>query len=56
MTGDQDVLTALLGSERYAGIPMNVLERGRDIVMNFGPAGYTVMERLRNLRLMYSVR
>lgn len=49
MTGDQDVLTALLGSERFSDVPLNVLERGRDIVLNVGPAGYTAMERLRNL-------
>jgi len=49
MVGDQDVLTALLASERFAEIPITFLRRGKDIVYNFGPSGYTLCERLRNV-------
>ncbi|MCP5150465.1 MAG: nucleotide-diphospho-sugar transferase [Ectothiorhodospiraceae bacterium] len=49
MVGDQDVLTALLGSRRFAHLPVRYLRRGRDIALNFGPAGYSVAERLGNL-------
>lgn len=49
MVGDQDVLTALLCSERFSHIPVHFLRRGRDIIYNFGPSGYTPRERFRNL-------
>jgi len=50
MVGDQDVLTALLSSERFGNVPIQFLRRGTDIIYNFGPSGYTPRERLANLR------
>lgn len=47
--GDQDVLTALLASQDFSDIPVHVLKRGQAIIQYFGPAGYTVQERLTNL-------
>lgn len=49
MLGDQEVLTALLGAERFAGIPLRLLRRGLDIAQCFGPAGWTPFERLQCL-------
>jgi len=48
MVGDQDVLTALLGSRRFAQVPVRYFKSGRDLILNVGPAGYTVSERLAN--------
>jgi hypothetical protein len=48
--GDQEVLTALLASEPYAGVPLRFLRRGRDIIQFFGSTGYTTAERVGNLR------
>lgn len=48
--GDQDVLTALLSTQRFAGIPLAWLRRGHEIIQHFGPSGYTTGERLRSLR------
>jgi hypothetical protein len=47
--GDQDVLTALLASKQFADVPLNVLRRGKHIIQYFGPAGYTLQERIGNL-------
>ncbi len=49
MIGDQDVFTALLGSQPFAHIPLTYLRRGRDMVLSVGPAGHTVGERLTGL-------
>ncbi|MCG8400324.1 MAG: nucleotide-diphospho-sugar transferase [Firmicutes bacterium] len=49
MITDQDCLNALLGSSKHAHIPVHLLRRGRDIIQNGGPAGYTVGERLANV-------
>jgi len=49
MVGDQDVLTALLSSKRFSNIPVKFLRRGKDVIYNFGPSGYTPRERLDNL-------
>lgn len=49
--GDQEVLTALLCSKPFADVPLHILRRGRDIIQFFGPAGYTVPERIRHLLL-----
>jgi hypothetical protein len=49
LVGDQDVLTALLGSEEAAAVPVHVLHRGRDIIQYFGFFGYTLRERIGNL-------
>lgn len=50
MVGDQDALTALLGSADFAGVKMRQLTRGVDIAHCDGPAGFSVIERLRSLR------
>jgi len=49
LVGDQDVLTALLGSERFSNYPVQLLRRGTDVIYNFGPSGYTPGERINNL-------
>jgi hypothetical protein len=46
--GDQEVLTALLGSKAFADIPVAYLREGDDIIQMFGPAGYAPGDRLRN--------
>ena len=46
LLGDQDALTALLGSVRHADIPIHILRRGADIIQDFGPFGFTLAERL----------
>jgi hypothetical protein len=45
MFGDQDVLTALLSSEDFCHVPVNVLRRGRDIVQYYERFGFTLTER-----------
>jgi hypothetical protein len=50
LLGDQEVFTALLSSRAFAHLPVRLLRRGKDIVQFFGSAGYTVRERLLNLR------
>ncbi len=47
--GDQDILTAVLSSREFSDIPLKVLYRGKEIIQYFGPAGYTLQERLLNL-------
>jgi hypothetical protein len=49
MLGDQEVLTALLGSVEFSHVPVKMLRRGIDIAQCFGPAGYTPTERLQSL-------
>lgn len=49
MIGDQEVLTALVGSSYFADVPVLLLKRGSQIAQLFGPAGYTIGERLANL-------
>lgn len=49
LLGDQEVLTALLGSREFADVPIRLLRRGAEIVQNGGAAGYTVAERLANV-------
>ena len=44
--GDQDVLTALLASQEFTDIPLKILERGTGIIQYFGPAGFTLKERV----------
>lgn len=46
LLGDQEVLTALLESPRFAAEPVRLLRRGVGIAQCFGPAGFTVAERL----------
>ena len=45
MLGDQDVLTGLLCSKEFSGIPVKILRRGADIIQYFGPYGFTLAER-----------
>jgi hypothetical protein len=49
MVSDQDVLTALLGSEDFADTKVHLLRRGLDIAQCAGPAGFTPQERLATL-------
>ena len=49
LAGDQDILTALLCSEKYAHIGVHILQRGSDIIQYYGSSCYTVRERLGNL-------
>lgn len=44
--GDQETLTGLLGSERFAGVPVRQLRRGVDVAQCYGPSGLTVRERV----------
>jgi hypothetical protein len=46
MIGDQEVLTALMGSTDFANIPLFLLRRGIDIAQCFGPAAFTPWERI----------
>lgn len=46
---DQDVLTALLGSERFADIPVRLLRRGHEMIHCGNSSDYPLAERLRNL-------
>jgi hypothetical protein len=48
LLGDQEVLSALLGSKMFAPVPLKYLKRGSEIIQQFGPGGYTVRERLGN--------
>lgn len=49
MIGDQEVLTALMGSSEFSSIPIVMLRRGVDIAQCFGSSGFTPAERLSNL-------
>jgi hypothetical protein len=49
LLGDQDVLTALLGSARFAKTPIGWLRRGSDVAQCFEHGGYPAHERIRNL-------
>jgi len=49
MVGDQDALTALMGSTEFADTPILMLKRGLNIAQCFGPSGFTPIERLRSL-------
>jgi hypothetical protein len=51
MVSDQEVLTALLGSEDFSHMPVEFLERGVEIAQCHGAAGYTPVERLNSLFL-----
>jgi len=47
--GDQDALSALLGSAEFADIPVHFLRRGRDVAHTGGARTYTLGERLGGL-------
>lgn len=50
MLGDQDALTALLGSDRFAGIPLHLLPQGIQIAQCHNADGYSARFRIGNLR------
>ncbi len=47
LQGDQDVLTALVGSKAFSHIPLHTIRRGSEIAQCVGPAGFTATERRR---------
>jgi hypothetical protein len=47
---DLHVFTGLLGSTKYADVPVVQLRRGADIAQCYGPSGYTVRERIQSGR------
>ncbi len=47
LLGDQEVLTALLGSREFADVPVWLLRQGVDIAQCFGASGYDPADRLR---------
>ena len=47
--GDQDVLTALLGSKKFEDLPLKILTRGEAIIQYFGFSAYTTPERMQHL-------
>lgn len=49
LLGDQEVLTALVGSTTFSHVPVHLLRRGVDIAQCFGPAGYRLSERVQGL-------
>jgi hypothetical protein len=49
MVSDQEVLTALLGSEKFSYIPIEMLKRGSDIARCCRAASYTPTERVKSL-------
>lgn len=48
LVGDQDVLTALLGSAGWEQIEVHLIKQGRDIAHCFLADGYTAGDRLKN--------
>ncbi len=50
MIGDQDVFTALIGSEKYKDYPLYLLKNGEDIAQCFWEDGYTVLDRFRHAK------
>jgi hypothetical protein len=50
LVGDQDVLTALLGSSEFADVPLHILRRGTGVIQYFGFSAYTLVERWQTLR------
>ena len=48
LLGDQEPLSGLLCSTRFADVPVRFLRRGQDIAQCFGASGYTVAERWRS--------
>lgn len=48
LMNDQDPLTALLGSQHFADLPVHLIQRGTQIIHHAAAAGYTVQERLHN--------
>lgn len=49
MMGDQDVMSALMGSAQFSDMDIRRIRRGPDIAQCFGPDGYSPTERLQNL-------
>jgi hypothetical protein len=48
MIGDQEVLTALLGSAAFKEVRIKLLKRGSEIAQCMGPAGFTPTERIKS--------
>ena len=46
LLSDQEVLTALLGSERFCTVKLRQLRRGADVIQYLGPAGYSPGDRM----------
>ena len=46
---DQDVLLALMASTEFSDLPVHYLSAGRQIVQSHGMAGYSPLQRIRNL-------
>lgn len=49
MIGDQEVLNALLSSDKFSHISLKMLKRGVEIAQCFKMAGYTPSERIKSL-------
>jgi len=45
LTGDQDVLAALVSSDEFAVVPLHILHRGSGIIQYFGFSAFTLHER-----------
>ncbi|MGY3604059.1 MULTISPECIES: hypothetical protein [unclassified Bradyrhizobium] len=50
LTGDQDVLCALLCSTEFSNVPVRILRRGEAVLQIFGLKSYTIAERLQSMR------
>ncbi|MES2979039.1 MAG: hypothetical protein V4731_11495 [Pseudomonadota bacterium] len=50
LLGDQDVMTALLCSPQFSQEPVHILRRGTDIIQYFSLGGYSLWERMVDLR------
>ncbi|GGB35377.1 hypothetical protein GCM10011380_25980 [Sphingomonas metalli] len=49
LVGDQDVLAALLVSERFHDVPVHYIRNGPDMVQHCGANGFHVIDRLRTM-------
>lgn len=49
MAGDQDVLCALLGSNKYRDVPIRWIRRGSEVAHCFANFGYPFQQRISNL-------
>jgi hypothetical protein len=49
LQSDQDVLTALIGSKKFAGIEIKYLRSGRDVIQSVAPASYPLFFRIQHV-------
>ena len=49
LQGDQDVLTALIGSKKFAGIEIMYLRSGRDVIQSVAPASNPLFFRFKHV-------